>query len=105
MTVESAALVLGSGSDAVLRGTLERMSATARLYPASRALSLGVTSVGVTTPDGVLLRTSFHGAGGAGLQTPGSAGETAESTRRRSKTVHTSRSVRLFNVVSAIVLG
>ena len=66
MAVGSAALVLATGGTVMLRGALEHVTATARLYPETRALALGVASVGVVTPEGTFLRSGFHRAGRAG---------------------------------------
>ena len=75
MTVASAALVLKVGSGTIMSGSLELMSATASLYPETRILVMSVTSVGITNPDGILLRTSFHADANAVHQASGSTGE------------------------------
>ena len=54
---ESAAIVLDNGDTEVLRGALGGVDLTARMYPDTVSLSVGVAATAITTPEGTFLRT------------------------------------------------
>ena len=75
LAVQSAAVVLDNSDVEVMRAALQGLSGTTNIYPETMAVSVGITSVSILTPDGQFLRagSQLHSAGS--LPASGSPGD------------------------------